>query len=248
MSTSKETGHLVNLENFDQMIVTVKGFGTAYNPSNPDITIPQLELILTNARATQSNLHVALQPYSAASDAREQAFKPLSPLVTRMLSALVATKTSAQTDETAKSLVHKIKGKKSSTAKTTDAVAAQDVQQAAPTEKSSTQLGFDDQLQNFDQFIKLLEITPQYAPNESELKLDAIKAYHGDLATKNHTVIETKVAVANARIARNEVFYKPLTGLVDTALDVKTYVKSLFGATSPQYRQISGLVFSHPKN
>jgi hypothetical protein len=31
------------------------------------------------------------------------------------------------------------------------------------------------------------------------------------------------------------------------AEDVKTYVKSVFGATSPQYRQVSGLAFKNVK-
>ena len=34
------------------------------------------------------------------------------------------------------------------------------------------------------------------------------------------------------------------TGLVDTAGDVKKYVKSVFGGTSPQYKQVSGLKFT----
>jgi hypothetical protein len=37
--------------------------------------------------------------------------------------------------------------------------------------------------------------------------------------------------------------YNPLSGLVKTALDVKKYVKSVFGASSPQDKQISGLKF-----
>jgi hypothetical protein len=244
MSATKETGHLVNIESLDQMIVILKSYGTAYNPSNHDITIPQLEQILTNARATQSKLHEIKQPYTAAANAREEAFKPLSPLATRVLNALVATKTSPETDESAKALVHKIKGEKIGTKKASVIVTTQDATQAQTTEKSSAQLGFDDQVQNLDQFIKLLEITPLYAPNETDLKIEVLKAYQDDLAAKNHTAIETKIAVDNARIARNEVFYKPLTGLVDSAADVKTYVKSVFGATSPQFRQISGLVFS----
>ncbi len=34
--------------------------------------------------------------------------------------------------------------------------------------------------------------------------------------------------------------------LVETAFDVKKYVKSVFGATSPQYKQISSLEFTKP--
>ena len=31
--------------------------------------------------------------------------------------------------------------------------------------------------------------------------------------------------------------------MVDIALDTKTYIKSLYGATSPQYKQVSKLEF-----
>ena len=31
------------------------------------------------------------------------------------------------------------------------------------------------------------------------------------------------------------------------AIDVKKYVKAIFGATSPQYKQISGIKFTKPK-
>ena len=57
------------------------------------------------------------------------------------------------------------------------------------------------------------------------------------------SVLAATVPLSNARIARNEVLYKEKTGLVDTAFDVKVYIKSLFGASSPQYKQISKLAF-----
>ena len=247
MSTTKETGHQVNIDNLDLMIVTLKGFGVKYNPSNPDISIPHLEQILSGSRAAQSRLHELKQPYTSAVNTRKEAFEPFEPLVTRALNALVATKTSAQTDQSAKALVHKIKGEKISKKKTTLSAPNQTGPQADETQISSAQLGFDDQLQNLDEFIKLLENTPLYNPNENDLKIESLISYRDNLAAKNHTVIEKKVAVDNARIARNEQLYKPLVGLVDTAADVKTYVKSVFGATSAQFRQISGLKFSSPK-
>jgi len=247
MSATKETGHQVNIDNLDQMIVILKGFGAKYNPTNNDISIMNLEQILTNSRASQSGLHEVKQPYTAAGNARKDAFQPLESLVTRALNALISTKTSEQTDKSAKALVRKIKGEKASKKKTSKKIADQTTTQTEDEQISSAQLGYEDQLQNFDEFIKLLEITPQYNPNEADLKIEALKAYRDDLATKNHAVIEAKVAVDNARIARNEELYKPLIGLVDSAADAKTYVKSVFGATSPQFRQISGLVFSQLK-
>ena len=37
--------------------------------------------------------------------------------------------------------------------------------------------------------------------------------------------------------------YKANTRMVDIALDSKAYIKSAFGATSPQYKQVSKLEF-----
>ena len=44
-------------------------------------------------------------------------------------------------------------------------------------------------------------------------------------------------------IDRNQTLYNPLSGLVKVAKEVKLYIKSVFGATSPQYKQISDLEF-----
>ena len=41
--------------------------------------------------------------------------------------------------------------------------------------------------------------------------------------------------------------YKANTRMVDIALDSKAYIKSAFGATSPQYKQISGIAFKTVK-
>ena len=44
---------------------------------------------------------------------------------------------------------------------------------------------------------------------------------------------------------RNKILYEENTGLVDIALDSKTYIKSVFGSTSPQYKQVSKLYFKN---
>jgi hypothetical protein len=63
------------------------------------------------------------------------------------------------------------------------------------------------------------------------------------LKIKNSAVISSLVPISNARISRNDILYKVNTGVVDVAADVKAYVKSIYGAISPQYKQISGIHF-----
>ncbi len=52
-----------------------------------------------------------------------------------------------------------------------------------------------------------------------------------------HTVLDI------ARGKRNALLYAPKTGLIDIALDVKTYIKVSFGTGSLAYGHIKGISF-----
>ena len=65
--------------------------------------------------------------------------------------------------------------------------------------------------------------------------------------TLNTAAINAATPYKNAMIARNTVLYQDNTGLVDTALEVKKYVKSVFGTLSPQYKEISKIEFKKIK-
>ena len=108
---------------------------------------------------------------------------------------------------------------------------------------SASQMGFNDRIENFDKLITLLSSIPNYTPNEEELKIESLTAYLNDLKSKNAAVLPLEVQLSNARIVRNDIQDRPLTGLIDVALDSKVYIKSVFGASSPQYKQISKLAF-----
>jgi hypothetical protein len=92
-----------------------------------------------------------------------------------------------------------------------------------------------------------LQAEPSYIPNETDLQVATIQAKIADLAAKNTAVATAYTNVSNSRIARNETLYVSTTGLVETALDVKKYIKSVFGATTPQYAQVKGIEFSKPR-
>lgn len=158
-----------------------------------------------------------------------------------------ASDTTTQVDESAMTLVRKLQGRRATPKMTEEEkkVAAEAGNEV--TEISSSQMSFDSRLDNLDKLIKLLTSVTAYAPNEADLKVTALTTLYTDLRTKNTAVITAEAPLVNARIARNDVLYKAGTGVVDTSVDVKTYVKSIFGATSPQYKTISGLTFTNRK-
>jgi hypothetical protein len=244
MARTFETGHVKNVTNLGELLVILLSFGAAYNPSKKSILIAALQELLSKARNALDRISSLLPACSNAVAAREAAFEPLSKLVTRIVNAIKATDTTGQVDDNAKSLAKKIQGRRSSPKKTEEELNAAAANGKEITEISSSQTSYDNRLENFSKLIKLLASIPQYAPNEADLKVESLTALYNNLKKLNNDVVVAAVPLTGARIERNEILYAKNTGLVDTTVDVKNYIKSLYGATSPQYRQVSKLTFS----
>lgn len=98
--------------------------------------------------------------------------------------------------------------------------------------------------ENFSALINLVSSIPTYTPNETELTTTSLNDYLGQLQTANTNIINAEVAYSNSRISRDKVLYEDGTGLTEIASDVKNYVKAVFGATSSEYKQVSGIKFT----
>lgn len=235
------------MANFEQLTIDCTALGTNYNPSNPLIKLAALTAQLTSAKSNIAAVNTGHAANSNTIAARDVVFSPLSKLSTRILNSLKASGTTVQVDDSAQTLVRKLQGRRA-TAKLTD-VEKKTAEAAGKsvTEISSSQMSFDNRLDNLDKFIKLLTSVTLYAPNEADLKVTALTATYNDLKAKNLAVVNSETALTNARIARDVVMYVDNTGMVDISVDVKSYVKSIYGATSPQYKQISKLKFTSRK-
>jgi hypothetical protein len=240
-----ETGHAKNMANFDELLTVVIGYGTIYKPSKSSILLPALQTLATNARNSLAAVNNAAAAYHTAVANREVAFSTLSKLCTRILNAIKATDTTEQIDDNAKSLVRKIQGTRA--AHPTTVASPQDTTSEVVVAKtnSSSQMGFDNRLDTFDKLIKLLIGIALYAPNEADMKTAALTTFYTDLKTKNTAVVTAAVALTNARIARNEIFYKLNVGLVDLTIDIKNYIRSIYGSGSPQLKQVTKLAFKN---
>lgn len=243
MTSKSETGHAKNLANFNTLTTYIVGYGATYNPSKTALKLPNLQALATSATSMAQSVHTALSLYSTAVSSRDAAFVPFNATITRVLNALKASDTTTQIDQNAVSIVRKLRGARASAKKTEEEKAAALAEGKEIKEISTAQMGIDNRLDNFDKLLTLLSEIPDYMPNEVDLQLASLTALSAELKNKNNQVVAATAALSNARLERNNIMYKPLTGLVDVAFDVKTYVKSIFGATSPQYKQIAGLQF-----
>lgn len=243
MATSSEQSHNRNAVNFDKLIAFCVSYGTAFSPSKQALKIAAMQAQSAAAKNSLTTINTSISAYKNAVSARVTAFKPLDKLVTRIGNAFKASDVTDEIIVSAQSIIRKLQGRRA-TAKKTDEekkVAAEAGKEIV--EISTSQMGYDSRLDNFDKLIKLLSTVPAYVPNEAELKVAALTTLYTDFKAKNLAVINAETSLSNARIARNSIMYKDNLGLVDVANDVKTYIKSLYGATSPQYKQVSSLKF-----
>ncbi|MDD3080383.1 MAG: hypothetical protein PHH37_14950 [Paludibacter sp.] len=243
MASTSESGHAKNVTNLETLITAITAFGTSYNPSRGNLKLTTLQTLLTATKESFNQVNTTQSSYSIAVDAREVTFSSFGKLVTRISNALKASDITTQVDESAQTIIRKLRGKRAGTKLTDEEKATLQAEGKEVTQISVSQMGYDSRLDNFEKLITLLSTVSEYSPNEEELKVESLQAVYNDLKTKNTDVITNYIQLDNARNSRNDVLYKESTGLVDIASDSKTYIKSVFGATSPQYKQISKLTF-----
>jgi hypothetical protein len=243
MTSTSETGHAKNVANFDSLISSVIAFGTNYNPSKESIKLTALKTLQDTAKNSLNDLYIAQATSSNAVAARDNAFEPLSKLSTRIYNSLRATDTTEHVDKSALTIIRKLQGRRASAKISEEDKKALEEQGIEVNQISASQMSYNSRLDNFDRLITLLSTIPEYKPNEVELQVESLKELYNELKDKNTDVISASVLLGNNRITRNEILYSKNTGLVDIAFDTKIYIKSVFGATSPQFKQVSKLYF-----
>ncbi len=239
MTQSSDTGHAKNMTNLESLISAITLFGEKYNPAKESIKLASLQALLATTKESFNAFYAAQTAYSKAVDDREIAFEPLNKLITRINNALKASDSNMKYDESVQSIIRKLQGQRASAKLTDEEKQALEAEGKTKTQISTSQMSYDSRLENFDRLIIQLSSIPEYAPNEEELKLDTLKSLYTQLKTANTNVIAAFLQLEKERGLRNEILYAPLTGLVDLAADTKTYIKSLYGTSSTQYKDIA---------
>lgn len=248
MATTSESGHLRNVNNFESLLTAATSYGADYNPSKNSLALPAMQQLLADSKESLDALKQAITVYNTVRNERRKAFATLNPRITRIYNALKSSDSSSEDDHSAAILVRKLRGQRASDRLTKEELEVLKAEGKEVKQKSSSQMGFDNRLDNFDKLVCLLANIPEYNPNEPMLKVDGLKSFYNDLLAKNTKVVEAHAQMFLAATRRDTVLYKPLTGMVDLAQDAKMYMKSVTGNGSVSYKQISKLAFHNYAN
>ena len=243
MKSSSNKGHVNNVYSLNALIASVSTLGEAYNPSINLIKLPAMqETSAISGEVVAINTN-AFSVWKTAVTTRDLAFKPLSRLVTRAMNFLKATGVEKHVYDQVNTVARKIKGQRASKRNKPEPPVDGTEPEPTPKQISASQMSFDSRISNLAIWTQLLSAIPEYNPNEADLTIESFSILHDDLAVKDNDYYAAEAALDSSRIARNQVLYTPSTGLCDVGRTSKNYVKAVFGASSPQFKQISKIRF-----
>lgn len=229
-----ETGHAKNVANFEDLLAIITSFGASYNPVKVALKIINLTPILTQAKADLQTVTTKTVLYNNAANARATLFEPIKPLATRIVNAFKATDASAEAIKEIKSVNRKLQGRRATPIPTTT---------PPPATISASQQSYDQIIEHFNRLIEIVKTETTYTPNENDLKVATLTPQIAALRATNAAVATAYASVYSARIARDKTLYKQKTGIYYLTLDIKSYVRSLYGNASAENKQIGMVKF-----
>jgi hypothetical protein len=240
-----ESGHAKNIANFASYISIVTTFGAVYKPSIPQIETAILQTKLTTFETAKNSVTPKESAETLAVNERQTVFDPLAQHVTRIVNAAAVSVNNQLFSNDLRTIARKLQGRRAAK-KIADDPLTPDIDESKQS-ISASQMSFDNRIANFEELINLLTTSGSYTPNESELQIAALETMLGNMKAKNTAAVGAVNEARTARIARNEKLYNETNGIIALANLVKKYTKSLFGAQSPQYKQLTALQFRKPK-
>ena len=240
MPSTSEVGHAKNVANLQTLTEQVKVY-TLYNPPVTSIAVVSLQNLYSTASTKLSEVEDKRLANKNAIALRQSTFENLKPISTKIINLLSILGLSDGTLDQAKSLNRIIQGgqKKATT--------PPEEGKEAPKTVSTSRQSYTQQAENFGILLQLLATIPAYNPNEDELKLTNLTVFQTSLVNSTQAVDQTEAELNNKLIERDQLLYADGTGLYTVAQNIKKYVKSLYGATSPEYTNVSGIEFTTRK-
>ncbi|MFN3754797.1 hypothetical protein [Flavobacterium sp.] len=234
--STSETGHAINVANFETLITACLGHGAIYNPVNTAIQVPQLQAKLLLAQQKLNTTALQKSILNTAINERIEAFKGLEVLCTQVTNAFAVSGATDLDVSDLQTINKKIQGAKQKKATPTP-------ENPTPLQVSNSQQSYDSKINFFTNFIQFVETKPIYSPNETTLSVATLQSKLAEMILKNQRVDVATFDYNQSLNARNDEFYNPTSGLVQLSKDIKKYAKSIFGAASPSYKQINSIEF-----
>jgi len=235
--------HVKNMQAFGKLTGICTGLGGTYNPGQQNLQVNAMATLMNIAQQSWEEVKEAQSGYDKATNNRELGFRKIRTLSSGVYGMLKASGANTLLLADALNSKRRIWGARISKPPAVDVTKPAEEQ---PDTRPSYAQSYTTIAEYFDKLVKTAASEPKYSPNEPELTLANLEQMRADLFGLNKAVTEAEIRLEEARIKRNTVYYLAPVNLVDTANNVKTYVRSAFGFQSQQHQQVQKLRFTKP--
>lgn len=233
-----EVGHVKNLNNFEKFIIYCGTLQPRYNPIKDRIKVVDMQTHHQKAKQVHALVNLTDKELVKAVNFRQEKMAGIKKKATRLHGALVAATDDEKIVEDFLTHNRKIQGKLS-IPKTKEDQPGQELLRAV----SSSQQSIDQLIDNFEEAVQILELVPEYIPNETELTIPALKVYIDEMKSANINVTLKTNEYSDALDLRDKIFYEHKFGIVDTVDAAKKYIISVYTFDSPEYRRVEAIHF-----
>lgn len=232
-----------NLQAFQTALAHCAGLGAGWQPTNPLLDLGDMNTAYAAGHGSVDDFIAQLIPWKVKVNEREATFEGTGKLATRVQAFVASCGASDQNIDDMKGFVRLIHGGRAKKLKIDDPNTPVD----ESAHNSVSQRGYSDVVEHWNKIIALCNnLGGFYKPNENELKIATLDVMVAGMADKNQDVINAEVPKDNARDTKNVALYDGPTSLFERLRLIKGYLKAAFGATSNEYKQVSGLEIKKP--
>jgi hypothetical protein len=246
MSKKSDTGHSVNVGNFEIVVSNCNSQKERYQPSKKSLQIAAINGQLTDVKIFMGDVNTTTAARKIAMAACEAAFMLCLILLTRLTNAIKASDIPKKDRELLFSIIKLLKGQRVS--KKLEAEEAKLLEAEGKKQISAAHTKRVNRMEYMRKLIAQLLQNPEYSPNEEDLKISHLQEVLAAMEASHSNLIQAEIAYKDALAKRDKAIYTPGTGIVEVSLDIKSYYKSAFGVKSPEYGGIAGLKFTRIKN
>ena len=232
-----ETGHYKNVTSLNTLKVFAEGLGTGYSPQKESLKVSNVTLLANESNTLHNAVRDQINTVSLTVDQRQLVFENVKPLSTRIINTMSSTNVDPKTIEDAKFFNAKIQG-----ARIEKKVKSENLEKAGKSSSVSRQ-SYDSLYENLKSIVNLLEQDGNYEPLETDLNIAGLTTKLTEMKAANEAITLESNTLSSKRIKRNSRFYLDDDGLIATGRGIKKYIRGKFGIQSPEFAQISLLVF-----
>lgn len=256
MGKYSETGHVINVAHFSDLVEHLVSLPFEYNPGRAQLKLEGLKNTLLEASMAMDEVTQLRTELLSRIKDRQILYAALPGFATRVINAMAYCDASKETLKNARAVNRKLRGKRAKPIAAslpteqvmlTDGVAKEDLAQQETNYISVCQLSFEQKEHNFRQIVAIAKLLDTYTPNEAEMCMAGLEAHCQKLLDMNLEIAGLAGRLFAARYQRDLILYSREKGIYFISQRVRQYLRSVLGPKDERYEAIRRIRFTLPR-